>query len=478
MNGPIIRWGILGAANIARKNWQAIWNSGNGVVSAVASREIERGRRFIDECQAQAAFASVPRALGSYEELLADPGIDAVYIPLPTAARKAWVMRAAAAGKHVICEKPCAIGVTDLEEMLEACRRHHVQFMDGVMFMHSRRLDRIREALDDGETIGPLRRIVSAFTWPQPEAFFATNIRARSELEPEGCLGDLGWYCIRFALWAMRWQLPREVTGRVLSEFKHPDSPCAVPTEFAGELFFDGRRVESVLLFLHDRPRADRASEWHPRISARAGLRPAVPRRPDEFRNREHGVHRSGVRFHPRTPRARLARGRTEQQPSQRPGEQSVPPVCRAGAVGNPQRGLAPDGAPDPASDASVPRVRARPGTDRGDSLRSGSGSAETAAPHLGFREHENSAIDTQFLDGLVHLERVAIGHEVGFADLGGHLAEQVQHFGFPAQLGADFRLDAPRILIHVTNHNMSLSLFGPLFFTPDPGDMPDDLDL
>lgn len=240
MNGPILRWGILGAANIARKNWQAIWNSGNGVVSAVASREIERGRRFIDECQAQAAFPTAPHALGSYEELLADPGINAVYIPLPTAARKAWVLRAAAAGKHVICEKPCAIGVTDLEEMLEACRRQHVQFMDGVMFMHSRRFDRIREVLDDGETIGPLRRIASAFTWPQPDAFFATNIRARSELEPEGCLGDLGWYCIRFALWAMRWQLPRAVAGRVLSEFKHPGSPRAVPTEFAGELFFDG----------------------------------------------------------------------------------------------------------------------------------------------------------------------------------------------------------------------------------------------
>lgn len=240
MNGPITRWGILGAADIARKNWKAIWNSGNGVVSAVASREVERSRRFIDECQAQAAFAIVPRAMASYEEMLAAPDIDAVYIPLPTAIRKTWVMRAAAAGKHVIGEKPCAIGVADLVEMLEACRCHHVQFMDGVMFMHSRRLDRIREVLDDGETIGPLRRIASAFTWPQPEAFFASNIRARSELEPEGCLGDLGWYCIRFALWAMGSRMPQGVTGRVLSEFKHPNSPCAVPTEFAGELFFDG----------------------------------------------------------------------------------------------------------------------------------------------------------------------------------------------------------------------------------------------
>src|SRR5208282_3619450 len=63
---------------------------------------------------------------------------------------------------------------------------------------------------------------------------------ARSNLEPYGCLGDLGWYCIRFALWAMGWKLPEQVTGRVVSEFKHPGSDAPVPTEFSGELFFAG----------------------------------------------------------------------------------------------------------------------------------------------------------------------------------------------------------------------------------------------
>jgi predicted dehydrogenase len=111
--------------------------------------------------------------------------------------------------------------------------------MDGVMFMHSRRLQRIREALDDGQTVGPIRRITSAFTFRAPEEFFASNIRARSDLEPYGCLGDLGWYCIRFALWAMNWKLPQRVTGRVLSEFEHPNSPLRVPTEFSAELFFE-----------------------------------------------------------------------------------------------------------------------------------------------------------------------------------------------------------------------------------------------
>jgi predicted dehydrogenase len=238
MNKSLLRWGILGTANIAQKNWKAIWNSKNSRVTAVASRDIRRSRRFIQDCQAQAPFRPGPCALGSYEELLAAPDVDAVYIPLPTGIRGQWVKRAAKAGKHVICEKPCATSVVELAGMLDACQRNQVQFMDDVMFMHSHRLDRIREVLDDGQTIGRIRRITSAFTFRADEDFFLSNIRAQSELEPDGCLGDLGWYCIRFALWAMNWKLPQRATGRILSEFKHPRSKSPVPTEFSGELLY------------------------------------------------------------------------------------------------------------------------------------------------------------------------------------------------------------------------------------------------
>ncbi len=240
MNKPKLRWGILGTANIAKKNWKGIFHSGNGIVSAVASRDAARARQFVAECQAEVPFPSAPQTFADYEQLLASREVDAVYVPLPTALRKLWVLRAAEAGKHVVCEKPCAVSTADLAEMIAACRRHHVQFVDGVMFMHSRRLDKIREVLTDGQTIGQIRRITSAFTFNQEEPFFATNIRARSELEPHGCLGDVGWYCIRFTLWIMGWALPRQVTGRMLSEFKHPQSRKAVPTEFTGELFFEG----------------------------------------------------------------------------------------------------------------------------------------------------------------------------------------------------------------------------------------------
>lgn len=180
-----------------------------------------------------------PQALGSYEGLLATKDMDAVYIPLPTGVRKEWVLRAAEAGKHVVCEKPCATSVADLQEMLAACRNHHVQFIDGVMFMHSQRLPRMRAVLDDGVSVGKIKRITSSFNFCAEPEFFAGNIRAHGALEPYGCLGDLGWYCIRFALWAMNWQLPRGVTGRFLNEVTAKGSPAPVPTEFSGELLFD-----------------------------------------------------------------------------------------------------------------------------------------------------------------------------------------------------------------------------------------------
>jgi predicted dehydrogenase len=234
------RWGILGTAQIANKNWQAIRLSGNGIVTAVASRSLERAEEYAGARQFECPFDTPPAAVGSYEELLARDDVDAVYIPLPTGLRKEWVIRAARAGKHVLCEKPCAVSAEDLQEMLAVCREQSVQFMDGVMFMHSRRLDAIREVLDDGGSIGEIRRITTQFSFCAPEEFLTGNIRMSSELEPQGCLGDLGWYTIRFALWTMNWQMPREVRGRELASQGRSDSPSPVPMEFSGDLQFDG----------------------------------------------------------------------------------------------------------------------------------------------------------------------------------------------------------------------------------------------
>ncbi|MFO1512663.1 MAG: Gfo/Idh/MocA family oxidoreductase [Verrucomicrobiota bacterium] len=245
-----LRWGILGAARIARKNWRAIRHSGNAEVTAVASRDLNRARSFVAECQRFEPFERSPDVFDSYEKLILSPNVDAVYIPLPTALRREWVIRAAKAGKHVLVEKPCAVSVAELEDMLAACAKYRVQFMDGVMFMHNRRLEQLRQVLDDGTSVGPLRRITAHFSFLGAEEFFKKNIRADSRLEPLGCLGDLGWYGIRLALWAMKWQLPLEVSGRIISQTESLDEPT-VPTAFSGELIFaDGASADFHCSFL------------------------------------------------------------------------------------------------------------------------------------------------------------------------------------------------------------------------------------
>jgi predicted dehydrogenase len=234
-----LRWGFLSASGIGRKNWLAVRQAENCVLTAVASRDVAKSEAYIDECSATGAFPIRPKALGSYEALIHSPDVDAVYIPLPTGLRKEWVIRAAQAGKHVLCEKPCAISTAELEQMLTVCREHNVQFMDGVMFMHNQRMERLRSLLDDGQSIGDIRRIMSIFSFLGNDEFVHKNIRASSALEPAGCLGDLGWYCLRITLWAMKWQAPREVTGRILSTSGEAGSASS-PLEFSGELFFDG----------------------------------------------------------------------------------------------------------------------------------------------------------------------------------------------------------------------------------------------
>lgn len=239
MQKTICRWGILGAAGIARKNWLAIRNAQNCELTAVASRDIDRCRQFIRECQEHAPFDTPPQAYGSYEQLLGSDTVDAVYIPLPTGVRKPWAIRAAEAGKHILVEKPVGVNSQDVREILEACQHNGVQFIDGVMFMHSRRLDSIRSILADGQTVGAIKRITSQFTDGDANGeSFNNNIRANGELEPLGCLGDLGWYCIRFTLWAMNWELPTRVIGHLLAEHRAPESSVAVPTDFSAELFF------------------------------------------------------------------------------------------------------------------------------------------------------------------------------------------------------------------------------------------------
>src|SRR5438067_13407649 len=127
MSERACRFGFLGTASIARKNWRARRNAGNCALAAVGSRDRGRGRQFIEECQAHVPLTPAPVPCGSYEELIERQDVDAVYLPLPTAVRKEWAIRAAEAGKHVLCEKPCGVTAADVRTMLDGCRKNRVQ---------------------------------------------------------------------------------------------------------------------------------------------------------------------------------------------------------------------------------------------------------------------------------------------------------------------------------------------------------------
>ncbi|MCM2374072.1 Gfo/Idh/MocA family protein [Aporhodopirellula aestuarii] len=243
-DSKVVRWGFIGAAQIARKNWKAVRMSGNGVVAAVASRDAARAEAFIHDCSMEVppvvigkdgeATLARPVAFGDYQALLDRDDVDAVYVALPTAVRKQWVIAAAKAGKHVLCEKPMAVHADDAEEMIAACRDNGVEFMDGVMFDHSARLPSVKEVFADAQRFGKMRRIQTHFSFCADDSFESGNIRASAELEPHGCLGDLGWYCIRFSLGAANDELPIAVSGRAVSVY----DDGSVPSEFQGELKF------------------------------------------------------------------------------------------------------------------------------------------------------------------------------------------------------------------------------------------------
>jgi predicted dehydrogenase len=137
----------------------------------VASRNAGRARRLLDACQAEAPLRAAPVACGRYAELLTRPDLDADYVGLPTGVRQERVLKTAAAGRHVLCEKPCAVTSRDLRATLDACRQHRIHFTDGVMFLHSRRKPLLRRVLGDPQAVGDVRRIASQFSL-QARAFF------------------------------------------------------------------------------------------------------------------------------------------------------------------------------------------------------------------------------------------------------------------------------------------------------------------
>jgi predicted dehydrogenase len=188
MNGKKLRFGILSTANIARKALiPAIRTASNAELIAISSRSQ-------DKANTAAAEFKIPRAYGSYVQLLNDPDIDAVYIPLPNSMHCEWTIKAAEAGKHILCDKPLALNAAECDDMVAAAAANNVRFMEGFMYRFHPQSQRMKALIDEG-AIGEVRVIHAGFTFPltNPE-----NIRLIKELGG-GSLMDVGCYCVNVA---------------------------------------------------------------------------------------------------------------------------------------------------------------------------------------------------------------------------------------------------------------------------------------
>ena len=214
-----VRWGILSTARINDKLLAGAREAAGVEVVAVGSRDRARGEAF-------AAGHGIGRVHGSYEELLADADVEAVYIPLPNALHVPWSIRALEAGKHVLCEKPLTRRAAEAEQAFDAAERAGRLLMEAFMWRYHPQTEALVRL---AEEVGPLRVVRAAFGFTLPDD--PANVRWQGELEG-GALMDVGCYCIS-ALRLLAGE-PRRVTGEAVA------GGDGVDKRFAGVLRFDG----------------------------------------------------------------------------------------------------------------------------------------------------------------------------------------------------------------------------------------------
>jgi D-xylose 1-dehydrogenase (NADP+, D-xylono-1,5-lactone-forming) len=181
-----LRWGLLGTARINRAIIPALRVSERSELAAVASRQPDKGAAYAREW-------GIPRVLG-YEEMLADAGIDVIYIPLPNSLHAEWTIRAARAGKHVLCEKPLALSVEEVDAVAAAARAAGVVVAEAFMYRHHPQTRRLKELVESG-AVGPVKLVRSAFTFDLTRE---ADVRLASALGG-GSLWDVGCYPVSIA---------------------------------------------------------------------------------------------------------------------------------------------------------------------------------------------------------------------------------------------------------------------------------------
>jgi xylose dehydrogenase (NAD/NADP) len=178
-----VNWGFLSTANINDKLLAGAAESDRADVIAVASRDAARAEAYTRE-------RGIERAYGSYEELLADPDVEAVYISLPNSLHVEWSIRALEAGKHVLCEKPLSRRAADVERAFDVAEESGRLLMEAFMYRHNPQTGRLKE-LAEGGAIGRLRLVRAAFSFPLTDG---ENVRLNSSLDGGGLM-DVGCYC-------------------------------------------------------------------------------------------------------------------------------------------------------------------------------------------------------------------------------------------------------------------------------------------
>lgn len=207
-----LKWGILGCASIAKRAViPGLQQSKLNEVTAIASRDIDKSTSTAEELH-------IPKAYGSYEEILEDPIIDAVYIPLPNHLHKEWTIRAAEAGKHILCEKPLALTEAEAWVMSEAAAKAGVHLSEAFMYRYHPRYDMIKDLLRSG-AIGEIRAIHSSFTFNNSSN--TQNVRFRKDWGG-GSIYDIGCYPINAAR-ILLGKEPEAVTVQAFFSPQHGD---------------------------------------------------------------------------------------------------------------------------------------------------------------------------------------------------------------------------------------------------------------
>jgi len=197
-----IRWGVLSTAAIGlRKVIPGMQLGQFSTVDAIASRDLAKAQKAAASC-------GIARAYGSYEELLEDPEIDAIYNPLPNQLHVPWTIKAAEAGKHVLCEKPLSLTVAEAEALLAVRERTGVKIGEAFMIRSYPQWLRLRELLNDGR-IGDLRSVMGFFSYFNVDP---ANIRNRMD-SGGGALMDIGCYLIHASRYAFGGQPARVVAS-------------------------------------------------------------------------------------------------------------------------------------------------------------------------------------------------------------------------------------------------------------------------